>query len=437
MTASATVIDRVASLLDGPDALVAGGEVEGWAVGDRVPAAVAHPGSVEALARLLSRASEEGWAVAPAGAGSWLDGGGAPERLDLVVTTTRLGGVEHYEPGDLTLTAGAGLSVADLRAETGAQGQWLPQDPPGAGRGTLGALVATGLPGPLEAGFGRPRDQVLGVTVVTGDGRVLRPGGRVVKNVAGYDLVRLVVGSWGTLGIVAGASIRLYPWPERDATLLFREDRSEDLVGVARGLAAAPVTASSLELVEPAPGSAGPGGAAVLARVVGRSEEVSALGRQLGEAAGREPDEVAEGESSRELHRRLEDEGEGAVLELRLSLLPDRLPGLLRIADELVGGLRSAGAEEVRRSVHLTSGVLRLAAAGSPEAGGEPWSRILGRVRERLEEAGGGLRVVRGPGEVGRGMAAGSPGDGRDRLAAKLKRVFDPAGVLVPGRGRP
>ncbi|HSR42146.1 MAG TPA: FAD-binding oxidoreductase, partial [Longimicrobiales bacterium] len=166
----ASVADGLASLLPDDQALVTGSEAEEWAVGDRVPSAVAHPGSVEELARVMERASSEGWAVAPAGGGSWIDGGGPPDRLDLVVTTRRLHGVEVYEPGDLTRTAGAGLSVEELRRETGARGQWFPQDPPGAARGTLGGLVATGLPGPLRSGFGRPRDQVLGLTVVTGDG---------------------------------------------------------------------------------------------------------------------------------------------------------------------------------------------------------------------------------------------------------------------------
>jgi len=430
----AAVADGLASLLTGEGALITGSEAEAWAVGDLVPSAVAHPASVEELAGVMERAASRGWAVVPAGAGSWLDGGGPPDRLDVVVTTSRLGGVEAYEPGDLTLTAGAGLSVEELRRETEAHGQWFPQDPPGAARGTLGGLVATGLPGPLRSGFGRPRDQVLGLTVVTGDGRVLRPGGRVVKNVAGYDLVRLLVGSRGTLGVLAGASIRLFPLPEREVSLVYRASRAGDLVDVSRKLATAPVTAASLQLLSPLPGDQPEGGAAVVARVLGRSEEVSGTCRLLQRSAGRAADGELEGDASRDLHRSVEDGGGRGEVELCLSLAPARLAELLGLADELSGALCSAGGRELRRRVDLGSGVLELDLVGIPE---EPAACAgpLGEARERLRAQGGGLGLLRAPPEVFGEIGSAEPFGARRRLSEGLKRAFDPAGVLVPGRG--
>lgn len=148
----------------------------------------------------------------------WLDAGRpcrASDKLDVAPHA----GIVEYEPGDLTLTARAGTSLADLARITGAEGQWLPLDPFGPEGGTLGATIATASAGPLASAFGTPRDHVLGCELVTGAGNVVRAGGRVVKNVAGFDLVRLSVGAWGTLGVLTELSVRLRALPEVDRTL--------------------------------------------------------------------------------------------------------------------------------------------------------------------------------------------------------------------------
>ena len=133
------------------------------------------------MGELLARASQEGWRVLPAGQGTWLDGGG-PADFDLIVSTRRLAGMEEYEPADLTFTAGAGMILSSLAEATGVNGQWLPIDPPGGRRGSLGATVSIGMSGPLRHLYGTPRDHVLGLSMVSGDGRLLRWGGRVVSS---------------------------------------------------------------------------------------------------------------------------------------------------------------------------------------------------------------------------------------------------------------
>jgi glycolate oxidase FAD binding subunit len=152
------------------------------------------------------------------GGGTWLDAGrpcAATARLDLGTDS----GVVEYEPGDLVLTVRAGTSLAEVARVTRAEGQWLPLDPPGAAHGTLGATIATASAGPLASAFGAPRDHLLGCEFVTGAGDVVRPGGRVVKNVAGFDLARLVTGAWGTLGVLTEITVRLRALPEVDRTL--------------------------------------------------------------------------------------------------------------------------------------------------------------------------------------------------------------------------
>src|SRR5215211_4142123 len=135
------------------------------------------------------------------GRGSWLDAG-RPVSATESLATRDLSGITEYVPGDLTLTARAGTTLGEIRRATAAHGQWLALDPHGSDEGTLGATIATASAGPLATAFGTPRDLVLGVEFVTGDGVVARGGGRVVKNVAGFDLARLVTGAWGTLGVL-------------------------------------------------------------------------------------------------------------------------------------------------------------------------------------------------------------------------------------------
>jgi FAD/FMN-containing dehydrogenase len=153
-----------------------------------------------------------------AGAGTWRDAGG-PVTASQTLSLRELSGIVEYVPGDLTLTALAGTSLAELTHATAAHGQWIGLDPAGDRHGTIGATIATASSGPLAHAFGTPRDLVLGLDAITGYGDLVRPGGRVVKNVAGFDLVRLYTGAWGTLGPITQVTLRLRALPVHDVTL--------------------------------------------------------------------------------------------------------------------------------------------------------------------------------------------------------------------------
>lgn len=153
------------------------------------------------------------------GGGSWLDAN-RPVHADDSLDLSAYSGIVEYEPGDLTLTARAGTTLDEISRATAANGQWFPLDPYGdPARATLGATIATASYGPLAHHFGAPRDLTLGVEFVTGGGDIVRGGGRVVKNVAGFDLTRLVAGSWGTIGVLTEATVRLRARPALQATL--------------------------------------------------------------------------------------------------------------------------------------------------------------------------------------------------------------------------
>lgn len=175
---------------------------------------------VMTIADQVRSARSRGAPLRVVSAGNWLDAGrpcAAPERLE--IGGEALQGIVLYEPGDLTLTARAATSLAEIERVTAAEGQWLTLDAHGALTGTIGATVATASTGPLASAFGTPRDHVLGCEFVSGTGDVVRAGGRVVKNVAGFDLVRLVTGAWGTLGALTEITVRLRARPEEDVTL--------------------------------------------------------------------------------------------------------------------------------------------------------------------------------------------------------------------------
>ncbi len=427
------ILNAVSSLLP-PEAVLARDALGPWPKGAELPAAFLAPSTEEEMATLLREASARGWRVLPAGAGSWLGGWGIPE-VDLVVSTIRLDGMGIYEPADLTFTAGAGMPMARLREATAAQGQWLPLDPPGARKGTLGALVSTGVAGPLRLAYGSPRDHVLGLTLVSGDGRILRWGGRVVKNVAGFDVTRLSIGSRGTLGIITSVAARLFPLPREDRTVLVTGDSSESLLPTARELAFSSIPLPAVEILE----RDSEAGAILVVRLLGTLEEVGEMERRILDAAkgaGRKVLPVLTGEESRAFHQELEAWEEGAALVCRLALLPSRTDALLARTRELGGLLALEGEAEMARALHVGWGVARVAVRGAFPVGGDPEmaSLGLGTLRKELEAEGGSLLMSHGPRSLLQALERTGSGGGAGTLLAGLKKTFDPAGILVPGR---
>lgn len=183
-------------------------------------AAEVHPATADALALALCAANDAGQAVAPRGGGTQLDLGMPPSRLDLVLHTTGLNRVVEYEPADLTITVEAGVRLSDLQALLGEQGQFLALDPALEPEATIGGVLATNVSGPLRFAYGTARDLVIGTRVANPDGTLTRAGGRVVKNVAGYDLNKLYIGSLGTLGVIVEVSFKLAPIPPATSTLV-------------------------------------------------------------------------------------------------------------------------------------------------------------------------------------------------------------------------
>ncbi len=204
------------------------------------------PGSIEEISEVIRFAVRQNLSVMPVGGITWLR-----RNADLIVNTARLNRIIEHEPADLIAIAQAGVKLSDFNERLRENGQWLPLDPPDDGRARIGGVVATGLGGAQQFGYGRPRGTVIGMKVVLADGSVIKAGGRVVKNVAGYDLSKLFTGSYGTLGIIAELNFKLRPRPEREATVAI-DGPINDLLATAGAIVSARLFPVAAEIVSPA-----------------------------------------------------------------------------------------------------------------------------------------------------------------------------------------
>ena len=203
----------------GESNILSGEQVAAYAFDGYIPKAVVLPTSVHEVQDVLQFAVERNLSVMPAGAGTKLGIGNLPQKVDVVLATTSLSSVVEYEPADLTVTVEAGIRLKDLQTELAKHRQYLALNPPYADQCTIGGIVATNASGSFRLRHGTARNQVLGLRVVRADGTVVKSGGKVVKNVAGYDLNKLYIGGFGTLGIITEVTLKLSPIPVRQAIL--------------------------------------------------------------------------------------------------------------------------------------------------------------------------------------------------------------------------
>ena len=416
-----------------------GFETERWAVCGRVPQAVVFPESEEQVAEILALSSGEGWHCVPVGRGSWLNGGQPPKSIDVILSTGRMTEISAYEPADMYIEAEAGIGLGELECRTRECRQWLPLDPPGGGeRGTLGALLAVGVAGTLRTSFGSPRDQMLGATLITGDGRRLRLGGRVVKNVAGFDLLKLIAGSWGTLGVITSATMRLFPIPAVDRSLLFRGADVAAGAALTCRIAQTPLSLAAVELVVPGSGEsvAGSSSPLVVVRILESADAADEAERVVVERAGMAPAERLEGEKSRAISAHVGGMEEGAELVLRLSLLPARLPELVEMLPPLDELYDEDAGWGMRLAAHGYTGVMRVMIAKLSRA--ENWQErthaVLRDLRRSLEAEGGSLVVSQGPPEIVGAVGAWGESGPAAVFAERIRAAFDPASILAQGR---
>jgi glycolate oxidase FAD binding subunit len=348
------------------------------------------------------------------GGSSWLDAN-RPVRAESTLVTSGLSGVVEYEPGDLTITVRAGTTLDEIAHATMAQGQWLTLDPHGdSARATIGATIATASFGPLAHQFGTPRDVTLGVEFVTGAGDVVRGGGRVVKNVAGFDLTRLITGSWGSLGVVTEATLRLRAIPPTEATLAISlGDEASEIERSRARLRALPFVPLAAEAVDATLARAlSLGGSTLLIRLGGNEEAVAAQRQQLANLG-------AAHEVEPEIWRRFRSSEPRQATVLRISRLPSLFTTTWREARRCVeqwpnGYCHGDPGRGIARivlplSADVTDAAVR-AVLDVPFDGGRVYERLPANLWDSL-----------------------APTAMHRRLERDVKAKFDPHALLNPG----
>jgi glycolate dehydrogenase FAD-binding subunit len=417
--------------------LLAGDAAAAFAVDGRAPRWVAAPGSVEEVSRCLALASTHGLAVSPTGGGTRRHWGRPPRALDLVLRLGRLDRVLAHEPADLTVSVEAGLTLGRLEAHVRPHRQFLPLDPPRAETSTIGGIVATAASGPYRARYGTIRDGLLGLTVVTADGTVVKGGGRVVKNVTGYDMPKLFVGGLGTLGVVVSAHLRLHPRPVVEVSQAFGFSSAEAATEATLAIMDAPVVVSRLELLDretlAALGEATPPAAALAVSVGSIPEGARAQAERIGELAARSGGAAAGGgeweAGADDWWRRVAEtwwpQHVGDVV-LRIGSRPADVVKALRVVEAAAGAGWAC-----RAAAEMANGVLHATLRSGAVADVGP---LLARVREGLAALEATCVVEHAPAEAKAGLDVwGDVGPALGPMR-RLKEELDPRGILNPGR---
>jgi glycolate oxidase FAD binding subunit len=225
-------------------------ELRKYVVDGVLPRFAIIPDTVEQVSQTVSLANEQGLTLITRGGGSRLNLGGIPERLDVLLETTKLNRLLEHEAPDLTCHVEAGITLAELQAKLATKGQRLALDPSDAQQATIGGILASNASGPKRLRYGTARDMVIGLRVVQASGEIARSGGNVVKNVAGYDLNKLYIGSLGTLGIIVEANFKLQPFPINERTLILTFSDAENAMGTVIALMGSLLTPSAIELID-------------------------------------------------------------------------------------------------------------------------------------------------------------------------------------------
>jgi glycolate oxidase FAD binding subunit len=398
-----------------PDSIRAAGPSD--AVGGRQPRLILEPADEGQLAAVLRLANEAGLAVIPRGGGTKLGWGNPPERADLILSTARLDKIIEHVWADLTVSVEAGCTVQSLQNALAKHGQRLAIDALWPERATIGGILSANDSGALRLRFGPLRDLIIGATIALPDGTLASSGGKVVKNVAGYDLPKLVTGALGTLGVITRAVFRLHPLPQRTATISFATSNIDAAQRLIHFLQDSNLAHTSLQVR--ATSKSDP---VVDILFEGTEEGIAAQiahAKSVAGAASASESPAAVWSASQSLWDSLESSAIAKITSL---------PAGIAQAIEIVR--RCALREKVEWALTMQAigvGCLRLDGAAQSLCDG------LSEIRGELEKASGSLVLRHRPAEMPPVDAWGNAGDALPLMRA-IKAQFDPKNTLNPGR---
>jgi glycolate oxidase FAD binding subunit len=385
------------------------------------PDFVVESGSIEEISDVMKLAAREGLAVAPRGSGTKMHIGDPPRRLDLIVSTARMNEVLEHTPGDQIVRLEAGIKLEDLQEHISDSDQMLAIDPPESGA-TIGGIVAANSSGPRRYRYGTIRDLIIGITVILHDGTVAKAGGKVVKNVAGYDLSKLFTGSLGTLGVIANANFRLHPRPEAARTVAVEVTDPQQAQAVAQAIVHSQVEATAVELhygenekllavlLESIPGG-----------IDAKAETASFLLKQFGEVRA-----LSDEEADR-LGPLTSPEVADEVV-LKIGAPPVDLAAVL---ESVLGATERKGLAHPRITGHAGTGVTLVGFSGENEDGA---AGFVEELREIWVRRGGNVTLQCAPLTLKQRVSTWDNGGDYLGLVRRVKEKFDPRGGMNPGR---
>jgi glycolate oxidase FAD binding subunit len=455
MTVAADVASRLTEAIGAKRVVSAAEELAAYTIDGLTPSAIARPGSAEETAEVVRFAVADKLAVLPVGSRSKCEMGMAPERYDIALDMTGLRGIAHYDAGDLTLSVDAGMPLRELEAYLKEKSQFLPMAVPCFESATAGGAVASGIDSALRLQYGSTRDFLIGADFVDGTGQLCKSGGRVVKNVTGYDLHKLLIGSLGTLGVITRVNFKTFPLPAVCGGHLVYFEKSEAALEYRRQVEQAGLPLANLEVI-------GPSIAAMIRAILQRSDEAPTPelerenwcayssfegNEEVVRRISRELETIARatgGAKSRVLEKS-EDEALGGMLRESFEWLRWASPATMicRLAlpavktktlDELARLAETAG---IRAGLLLrAAGIVYFAAlaASEDEAAIVPLARIMTGARSIARAESGYATLLHAPLDVKKKLTESSTVGVDLNLQRRVKQAFDPSGVFVPGR---
>ncbi|MGG6263843.1 FAD-binding oxidoreductase [Leptolyngbya sp. AN03gr2] len=381
------------------------------------------PSTVEELSAIVSCAHRNRWQILPCGHATKLHWGGVIDSVALVVSTEKLDRLIEHAEGDLTVTAEAGISFAELQSIVGKAGQFCAIDPIFSDRATLGGVIATADSGSLRHRYNSVRDMLLGITFVRSDGEIVKAGGRVVKNVAGYDLMKLLTGSYGTLGILAQATVRVYPIPAVSRSIILSGDL-DSLEQATQTLLSSALTPVSVDLLSESISSVLelPNSSSLLVRFQSIAESVEqqiARLTEVGKALNLKTSEPADSDLWQRLTNQINSSVQSDSIVCKIGVKPTEAVSVL---DQISALLPAA---EVL--IHAGSGIGRLSIS-------EARSTQLLEVRSICEATGGYLSVLQASIEFKQQLEVWGYSGNALGFMQRIKSQFDPQNLLSPHR---
>ncbi len=393
---------------------------------DRSPACLVLPGTIEELSQVMAIAAQQNWRVLPTGQSSKLGWGGLAKDIDIVLCTTRLNQIVEHAVGDFTVTVEAGLKLADLAAVLAKEGQFLAVDPAFSDSATVGGIVATADTGSLRQRYGGLRDMLIGVQFVRYDGQLARAGGRVVKNVAGYDLMKLMTGGYGTLGILSELTFRLYP--------VQAVSRSLVLTGAVEAIARAAAEIRLSGLVPVAFDVSLEESVALVARFQGIAAGVEEQSERLEKIADKHQLAIQRLDSSADATywQRVADWVRADTVLCKVGMKPSAITPLLQQLETL----RQSSALEVQARLHGSGGLgwVQWTVENTDRSVVQRIAKEIEAVRSHCQRNGGFLSLLQAPSELKRSMDIWGYTGNALQVMVDIKQKFDPPQLLSPGR---